>query len=57
MLGGMQERDKKALRKRSVILSKEMVVDELLVQSLTADEILTDSMAESILVCFQTMFS
>ncbi|XP_062321786.1 caspase-2 isoform X2 [Osmerus eperlanus] len=50
MLGGMQERDKKALRKRSVILSKEMVVDELLVQSLTADEILTDSMAESILV-------
>ncbi|KAJ8392879.1 hypothetical protein AAFF_G00070830 [Aldrovandia affinis] len=51
MLGecGMQERDKNILRKRSVSLCKEMVVDELLVQMLQADGILTDNMAESIL--------
>lgn len=52
MLGecGMKERDKQALRKRSVSLCKEMVVDELLVQFLQAENILTDSMAETILV-------
>ncbi|XP_063055353.1 caspase-2 isoform X2 [Engraulis encrasicolus] len=51
MLGecGMKERDKQALRKRSVSLCKEMVVDELLVQFLQAENILTDSMAETIL--------
>uniref|UniRef100_A0AAY5KY90 Caspase-2 n=1 Tax=Esox lucius TaxID=8010 RepID=A0AAY5KY90_ESOLU len=51
MLGecGMLERDKRALRRNSVTLCKEMVVDELFIQSLQADEILTDSMAESIL--------
>ncbi|XP_041758687.1 caspase-2 [Coregonus clupeaformis] len=51
MLGecGMLELDRRALRKRSVTLCKEMVVDELLIQSLQADDILTDSMAESIL--------
>ncbi|KAG9344931.1 hypothetical protein JZ751_009471 [Albula glossodonta] len=51
MLGacGMLERDKNMLRKRSVSLCKEMVVDELLIQMLQADGILTDSMAESIL--------
>ncbi|XP_035247712.1 caspase-2 [Anguilla anguilla] len=52
MLGecGMLERDKTALRKCSVKLCKEMVVDELLVQILQTDGILTDNMAESILV-------
>ncbi|XP_076010937.1 caspase-2 isoform X2 [Genypterus blacodes] len=46
---GMQERDRVALRKTSAILCKEMVVDELLVQSLQAEDILTESMAESIM--------
>ncbi|XP_031432332.1 caspase-2 isoform X2 [Clupea harengus] len=52
MLGefGMKERDKQVLKKRSVALCKEMVVDELLIQYLQAESILTDSMAESILV-------
>ncbi|KAG5856296.1 hypothetical protein ANANG_G00006510 [Anguilla anguilla] len=52
MLGecGMLERDKTALRKCNVKLCKEMVVDELLVQILQTDGILTDNMAESILV-------
>lgn len=48
---GMLERDHQALRKRSVVLCKQLVVDELLIQSLQADEILTESMAELILVC------
>lgn len=53
MLGecGMLERDKRGLRKYAVTLCKEMVVDELFVQSLQTDDILTDSMAEGILVC------
>ena len=46
----MKERDKQVLKKRSVALCKEMVVDELLIQYLQAESILTDSMAESILV-------
>eukprot|EP00063_Salmo_salar_P063567 XP_014038402.1 PREDICTED: caspase-2-like [Salmo salar] len=51
MLGecGMLERDRRGLRKCSVTLCKEMVVDELFVQSLQTDDILTDSMAEGIL--------
>ncbi|KAL2084104.1 hypothetical protein ACEWY4_019622 [Coilia grayii] len=51
MLGecGMKERDKQVLKKRSFALCKEMVVDELLIQFLQAENILTDSMAESIL--------
>ena len=47
----MLERDRRGLRKCSVTLCKEMVVDELFIQSLQTDDILTDSMAESILVC------
>ncbi|XP_076593673.1 caspase-2 isoform X1 [Chaetodon auriga] len=46
---GMLERDSRALRRRSAILCKQLVVDELLIQSLQADDILTESMAESIL--------
>ncbi|KAM6967735.1 caspase-2 [Aplochiton taeniatus] len=65
MLGdcGMLRQDRKALRKCSVALCKEMVVDELLVQSLQADDILTDSMAEGILAeqishkrCWQLLY-
>lgn len=47
---GMLERDKQSLRRRSVVLGKQLVVDELLIQSLLADNILTESMAESIMV-------
>jgi hypothetical protein len=47
---GMSERDKRTLRKLSAVLCKQMVVDAQLVQSLQADEILNDEMAESILV-------
>uniref|UniRef100_A0A8C9XK65 Caspase-2 n=1 Tax=Sander lucioperca TaxID=283035 RepID=A0A8C9XK65_SANLU len=46
---GMLERDRRALRRRSNILIKQLVVDELLIQSLQADDILTESMAESIM--------
>ncbi|XP_052003689.1 caspase-2-like isoform X4 [Xyrauchen texanus] len=51
MLGecGMKEWERLALRRNSVTLCKEMVVDDLLVQCLHQDEILTDSMAESIM--------
>lgn len=48
---GMQERDARALKRQSVALCKQLVVDELLIQSLQADDILTDNMAESIMVC------
>lgn len=48
---GMLERDRQALRRNSAILCRELVVDELLIQSLHADDILTESMAESIMVC------
>ncbi|XP_070691154.1 caspase-2 isoform X2 [Pempheris klunzingeri] len=46
---GMLERDRRALRRRSAVLCKQLVVDELLIQSLQADDILTESMAESIM--------
>ncbi|XP_056458588.1 caspase-2 isoform X1 [Gadus chalcogrammus] len=46
---GMSERDKRTLRKLSAVLCKQMVVDAQLVQSLQADEILNDEMAESVL--------
>uniref|UniRef100_A0A3P8SDR6 Caspase-2 n=1 Tax=Amphiprion percula TaxID=161767 RepID=A0A3P8SDR6_AMPPE len=46
---GMSARDRQALKRRSADLCKQLVVDELLVQSLQADSILTESMAESIL--------
>ncbi|KAJ8005164.1 hypothetical protein DPEC_G00143800 [Dallia pectoralis] len=51
MLGeyGMREAERTALRKNSVTLCKEMVVDELFIQCLQTEQILTDSMAESIL--------
>ncbi|XP_014189997.1 caspase-2 isoform X5 [Haplochromis burtoni] len=46
---GMMERDRQALRRNSAILCRQLVVDELLIQSLQADDILTESMAESIM--------
>ncbi|XP_007550156.1 caspase-2 [Poecilia latipinna] len=46
---GMLERDKKALRRNSAVLCKQLVVDELLIQSLQADGILTENMAETIM--------
>ncbi|XP_039661252.1 caspase-2 isoform X4 [Perca fluviatilis] len=46
---GMLERDRRALRRCSKILCKQLVVDELLIQSLQADDILTESMAEIIM--------
>ncbi|XP_017555963.1 caspase-2 isoform X1 [Pygocentrus nattereri] len=51
MLGecGMKERDKRALKKTSFELCREMVVDELLIQFLQADDVLTEGMAETIL--------
>ncbi|KAI5618165.1 caspase-2 isoform X1, partial [Silurus asotus] len=51
MLGGcgMKELDKLTLRKNSVALCKELVVDELLIQYLQAEGILTEAMAENIL--------
>ncbi|CAJ1062479.1 caspase-2 isoform X2 [Xyrichtys novacula] len=45
---GMLEQDRRALRRRSAVLCKQLVVDELLIH-LQADEILTESMAESIM--------
>ncbi|XP_047217618.1 caspase-2 isoform X5 [Girardinichthys multiradiatus] len=46
---GMLERDKNALRRNSAVLCKQLVVDELLIQLLQADGILTESMAETIM--------
>lgn len=46
----MLKRDRQALRRHSATLCREMVVDELLIQSLQADNILTESMAENIMV-------
>ncbi|XP_004550821.1 caspase-2 isoform X6 [Maylandia zebra] len=46
---GMMERDRQALRRNSAILCRQLVVDELLIQSLQAEDILTESMAESIM--------
>lgn len=48
---GMLERDSRALKKHSVVLCKQLVVDELLIQCLEADNILTPGMAEGIMVC------
>uniref|UniRef100_A0A3B4U9N7 Caspase 2, apoptosis-related cysteine peptidase n=1 Tax=Seriola dumerili TaxID=41447 RepID=A0A3B4U9N7_SERDU len=46
---GMLERDRQTLRRRSAVLCKQLVVDEMLIQSLQADDILTESMAETIM--------
>ncbi|XP_026226343.1 caspase-2 isoform X2 [Anabas testudineus] len=46
---GMLERDRQTLKRRSAVLCKQLVVDEMLIQSLQADDILTESMAESIM--------
>lgn len=48
---GMREQDARTLRRQSAVLCKQLVVDELLIQCLLADDILTESMAESIMVC------
>lgn len=52
MLGGcgMKELEKVALKKNSVALCKELVVDELLIQCLQSEDILTEAMAETIMV-------
>ncbi|RVE62735.1 hypothetical protein OJAV_G00161040 [Oryzias javanicus] len=47
---GMLKRDQEALRNCSVRLVKDLVVDELLIQALVEDTILTENMAESIMV-------
>lgn len=54
---GMLERDTKALRRNSAVLCKQLVVDELLIQSLQADGILTENMAETIMVCEHRYFA
>ncbi|XP_023282076.1 caspase-2 isoform X3 [Seriola lalandi dorsalis] len=46
---GMLDRDRQTLRRRSAVLCKQLVVDEMLIQSLQADDILTESMAETIM--------
>ncbi|XP_072250155.1 caspase-2 isoform X4 [Leuresthes tenuis] len=46
---GMVQQHRQALKRQSAILCKQLVVDELLIQSLQADDILTESMAESIM--------
>lgn len=48
---GMREQDARTLRRQSAVLCKQLVVDELLIQCLQADDVLTESMAESIMVC------
>lgn len=50
---GMLERDRQTLKRRSAVLCKQLVVDEMLIQSLQADDILTENMAESVMVCEQ----
>lgn len=45
----MLKRDRKVLQRCSAVLCKQMVVDEVLIQSLQADDILTESMAESVM--------
>lgn len=45
----MLQRDRKTLQRCSAVLCKQMVVDEVLIQSLQADDILTESMAESVM--------
>ncbi|KAF3839220.1 hypothetical protein F7725_017937 [Dissostichus mawsoni] len=46
---GMQEQDRRALQRNTAVLCKQLVVDELLIQVLQADSILTESMAEGIM--------
>ncbi|XP_035018577.1 caspase-2 isoform X4 [Hippoglossus stenolepis] len=46
---GMLERDRRTLQRRSAVLCKQLVVDEMLVQLLQADDILTENMAEDIM--------
>ncbi|XP_033936099.1 caspase-2 isoform X3 [Pseudochaenichthys georgianus] len=46
---GMQEQDRRALQRNTAVLCKQLVVDELLIQLLQADSILTESMAEGIM--------
>lgn len=48
---GMLKRDQLALRKHSIDLCEQLVVDELFIQCLEANNTLTSNMAESILVC------
>lgn len=45
----MQEQDRRALQRNTAVLCKQLVVDELLIQLLQADSILTESMAEGIM--------
>ncbi len=53
MLGdcGMKEWERLALMKNSVTILQDLVVDDLLIQCLQQDGILTESMAETIMVC------
>lgn len=53
MLGdcGMKEWERLALRKNSVTILQDLVVDDLLIQCLQQDGVLTESMAETIMVC------
>uniref|UniRef100_A0A665W8N4 Caspase-2 n=1 Tax=Echeneis naucrates TaxID=173247 RepID=A0A665W8N4_ECHNA len=46
---GMLDRDRQTLRRCSAVLCKQLVVDEVLIQSLQADDILTESMAEIVM--------
>ncbi|XP_069551793.1 caspase-2 isoform X4 [Brachyistius frenatus] len=46
---GMLTRDRKTLRRHSAVLCDDLVVDELFIQSLQADAILTGNMAEKIM--------
>ncbi|KAM3614671.1 uncharacterized protein V6R79_017815 [Siganus canaliculatus] len=46
---GMLERDSRTLRRHSAQLCKQLVVDEMLIQLLQADNILTENMAEGIM--------
>ncbi|XP_068998623.1 caspase-2 isoform X4 [Embiotoca jacksoni] len=46
---GMLKRDREALRRHSAVLCDDLVVDELFIQSLQAEAILTGNMAEKIM--------
>jgi len=58
MLGecGMKEWERLALRKNSVMMLQDLVVDDLLIQCLQQDGILTENMAESIMVSVKLNF-
>ena len=47
----MLGRDRQNLRRHSAVLCKQLVVDEMLIQSLQSNDILTENMAEKIMVC------